>query len=115
MSLADSDRATLVYETHLPTRFYLPAEDVRGEQVPSTRRTACAYKGEATHLSFVVNGEVRDNLAWTYAEPLEGLEKIWGLVAFFDDVLDVYVDGHRRERPRTLLSRTLLDEFGIRV
>ena len=113
--LAESDRATLVYETHLPTRFYLPAEDVVGEQVPSTRRTACAYKGEATYLSFTVRGEVRENLAWTYAEPLEGLEKIWGLVAFFDDVLDVYVDGQLRERPRTLLSTTLLDEFGVRV
>ncbi len=113
--LAESDRATLVYETHLPTRFYLPAEDVVGQQVPSTRRTACAYKGEATYISFTVRGEVRENLAWTYAEPLEGLEKIWGLVAFFDDVLDVYVDGQLRERPRTLLSTTLLDEFGVRV
>jgi uncharacterized protein (DUF427 family) len=113
--LAESDRATLVYETHLPTRFYLPADDVAGKQVPSTRRTSCAYKGEATYTSFVVRGEVLENLAWSYAEPLEGLEKIRGLVAFFDDLLDVYVDGRRRERPRTVLSTTLLDEFGIRV
>jgi uncharacterized protein (DUF427 family) len=113
--LAESDRATLVYETSLPTRFYLPAEDVVGDRVPSARRTSCAYKGEATYLSFAVHGQIREDLAWSYAEPLDGLDKVRGLVAFFDDVLDVFVDGRRRERPQTLLSTTLLEEFGIKV
>jgi uncharacterized protein (DUF427 family) len=111
--LAESSRAVLVYETSLPTRFYLPAEDVVADQVPSARRTACAYKGEASYLSFSVNGRERRDLAWSYPEPLDGLEKIRGLVAFFDDVLDVYVDGRRRERPRTVLSKTMLEEFGV--
>lgn len=107
--LAESDRATLVHETQLPTRFYLPAEDVVGETVPSGLRTACAFKGEATYLSFVVGGRVRKDLAWSYAEPLAGVEKIRGLVGFYD----VFVDGRRRERPRTLLSSALLDEMGV--
>ncbi len=111
--LADSLRPTLVHETQLPTRFYLPAEDVVGETIDSELRTLCAFKGEASHLSFVVGGRVRKDLAWTYAEPLAGVEKIRGLVGFYDDVLDVFVDGRRRERPRTPMSSALLDEVGL--
>ena len=113
--LADSDRPTFVHETHLPTRFYLPAEDVVGETVPSELRTRCAYKGEATYRSFRVDGTVRKDLAWSYAEPLPGVAAIRGLVGFYDDVLDVYVDGKLRERPRTLMSSALLDEMGMQT
>ena len=111
--LAESTRPTLVHETQLPTRFYLPAEDVVGETIHSDLRTRCAYKGEATYLSFVVGGRVRKDLAWTYAEPLAGVGRIQGLVGFYDDVLDVFVDGRRRDRPRTLMSSALLDEVGM--
>ena len=111
--LADSTRPTLVHETQLPTRFYLPADDVVAETVRSELRTVCAYKGEATHLSFVVGGRVHKDLAWSYAEPLAGVDRIRGLVGFYDDVLDVFVDGRRRERPRTLLSASVLEEAGL--
>lgn len=113
--LAESSRPTLVHETQLPTRFYLPAEDVVAETVPSDLRTRCAYKGEAAYLSFVVDGRVRKDLAWSYAAPLAGVDKLRGLVAFYDDILDVFVDGRRRDRPRTLLSATILDEVGIQT
>jgi uncharacterized protein (DUF427 family) len=41
--LADSTRPTLVFETMLPTRYYLPADDVTTQLVPSRTRTWCAY------------------------------------------------------------------------
>jgi uncharacterized protein (DUF427 family) len=107
--LAESDRPTFVFETSLPTRYYLPREDVRVELAPSTRRTSCAYKGEASYYS--VPGHA--DLAWTYPEPLAGMERLAGLIAFLDDHLDVFVDDRPRERPRTAVSAALLDELGV--
>lgn len=101
--LAESTRPTLVCETFLPTRFYVPRSDLLAPASPSARRTSCAYKGRASYLTVGGLGDI----AWTYAEPLDGVTPIAGLVAFYDDVLDVYLDGELRERPATAVSKTL--------
>lgn len=105
--LAESSRPTLVCETFLPTRFYVPREDVVATAEPSDKRTTCAYKGRATYLT--VGGLA--NIAWTYAEPLDGVTPLTGLVAFYDDVLDVYLDGELRTRPADAVSKTLVDDL----
>ena len=105
--LAESSRATLVFETGLPMRFYLPREDVRAELVPGTLRTACAYKGRAVYFS----AAGRADLAWSYPEPLDGAADLAGLIAFFDDTLDVFLDGHRREPPNTAVAEAILRGF----
>lgn len=106
--LAESTRAMLLFETGLPTRFYLPHEDIRAAMTPSERRTSCAYKGEASYWSF---GD-RRNLAWTYQDPLPDAVQIKGRVAFFDELVDVTVDGNRRARPRTRVTRAMVEEVG---
>jgi uncharacterized protein (DUF427 family) len=95
--LARSTRAVLLFETSLPTRFYLPRADVVAEHRPSDRRTTCAYKGHASYWSF----DAGESLAWTYEDPLPEAAPVAGLVAFFDEIVDVTLDGERRERPRT--------------
>jgi uncharacterized protein (DUF427 family) len=107
--LVESSRPTLVFETSLPTRFYLPREDFMAELLPSERRTACAYKGHATYYS--VEG-ARD-LLWCYLEPLKEVRGLAGLVSFFDDALDVYVDGKLRDRPRGAVAEAVRQEFGL--
>jgi uncharacterized protein (DUF427 family) len=111
--LAESERPTLVFETMLPVRFYLPREDMRVELTPTTKRTRCAYKGEASYWSFEANGERVDDLAWTYAEPLPDCAPLAGLVAFFDDLVDVTVDDERRARPTDALAASILEEVGL--
>jgi len=111
--VAESTRPTLVMETSLPVRFYLPREDVRVELRPTATRTACAYKGEASYWSFELDGRRFDDLAWTYAEPLPDQPGLAGLVAFYDDRFDVVLDGETRPRPDTALAAALLDEFGV--
>jgi uncharacterized protein (DUF427 family) len=101
--LAESRRPTLLFETNLPVRFYLPREDLVARPAPSETRTVCAYKGEASHWSFGVPGG--DDLAWSYEDPLVDAAQVRGLVAFYDEQVDVIVDGERRERPRTQWSR----------
>jgi uncharacterized protein (DUF427 family) len=103
--LAQSSRPVLLFETMLPTRYYLPREDVRAELIPSDTRTYCAYKGQASYWSIPVGDDLVADLAWTYQYPLHDALKVGGLVAFFDERVDVLVDGERRERPITPWSK----------
>jgi uncharacterized protein (DUF427 family) len=99
--LADSSRPRLLFETNLPPRYYLPREDVVAKLAPSSKLTRCAYKGEASHWSVEVAGPGGENLAWSYEQPLPDSIEIVGLVAFYNERVDVIVDGERRERPHT--------------
>jgi uncharacterized protein (DUF427 family) len=100
--LAESSRPYLLFETHLPVRFYLPADDVRTDVLaPSDTSSACAYKGEASYWSFGAAGDV----AWTYRHPLREAAEVTDRIAFFNELVDVIVDGERLERPVTPWSR----------
>lgn len=100
--LAESSRPTLLFEPPLPVRYYLPPDDVRMDLLrPSPSRTSCAYKGRASYRSAA--GE--DDIAWTYAEPLREAAEVAGLVAFFNERVDLAVDGVAQERPVTPWSR----------
>jgi uncharacterized protein (DUF427 family) len=85
--LAESDRPTFVFETHLPVRYYLPREDVKVELVPSDTHSTCAYKGVASYWSV---GD-RHDLVWGYEQPFEEARELAGLVAFYDEKVQVTV------------------------
>jgi len=96
--LAESARPHLLFEPPLPVRYYLPQQDVRSDLLrPSEKRTVCAYKGEASYLS--VEGEA--DVAWTYPAPLREAAELTDRVAFFNERLDIVVDGPPLERPVT--------------
>lgn len=111
--VADTTRARLLFETSLPTRFYLPREDVRVELHPSSTRTYCPHKGHASWWSVDVGGRRREDLAWSYERPLPAAVATTGLVAFWDDVVDVFFDGERRRRSDNAIAEAMLDEFGV--
>lgn len=98
--LAESSAPRLLFETHLPVRFYLPPEDVRTDLLrPSRTVTACAYKGEASYWSLPSDGSTTEDIAWSYQRPLPDAVEITGMLCFFDERVDVMVDGELRERP----------------
>jgi uncharacterized protein (DUF427 family) len=100
--LADSARPWLLFEPPLPVRYYLDPADVRMELLtPSATQTTCAYKGHASYWSLP---DVPD-VAWTYPEPLHDATEVAGAVAFFNEHVDLVVDGERLERPVTPWSR----------
>ena len=75
--MADSDRPVLLDETGLPTRYYLPPEDVRTELFrPTTSETTCPFKGQASYWSVVVGDEVHHDLVWSYGTPIPDAEGI---------------------------------------
>jgi uncharacterized protein (DUF427 family) len=107
--LAETTSARLLFETSLPTRFYLPPEDVVAGLSPSARRSYCPYKGQASYWSV----DAAEDIAWSYEDPLPELLAIKGLVAFWDETVDVFLDGSPRSRPGGALADALADEFGV--
>jgi uncharacterized protein (DUF427 family) len=99
--VAESERAVVLFETGLPPRWYLPREDVRAELEPSDHRTTCAYKGHASHFS--VAGE--EAIAWSYPEPEREVAPIKDRIAFYDERVELEVDGEPWEPPATQWSR----------
>jgi uncharacterized protein (DUF427 family) len=100
--LAESDRPMLLFETSLPTRYYLPAEDVRVPLRDSELTTICSYKGQASYKSVELpDGAVLADLVWYYPDPLNDAEPVRDLLAFYDEKVDVVVDGVRHGRPHT--------------
>ncbi|WP_425472929.1 DUF427 domain-containing protein [Vallicoccus soli] len=99
--LARSDRPLVVLETMLPPRSYLPREDVTARLVPSAKRTRCPYKGLASSWSLLLGDRLEEDVAWSYEDPVPEAPALRGRVAFYDERVDVVVDGVRRERPLT--------------
>ncbi len=100
--LASSTVPYLLFESMLPVRYYVPPEDVvAGLLQPSSTRTFCAYKGQASYWSL----EGEEDIAWTYREPLREAAEVTDRIAFFNERVDLVVDGKRHERPITPWSR----------
>lgn len=101
-TVADSSRPVAVFETTLPTRWYLPPEDVRQELlVASDTVSRCPYKGTASYFSVRAGDALHNDVAWTYPEPVPECPRIAGLIAFFNEKVDLVIDGVPQERPRT--------------
>ena len=106
VTVADSQSPTLLFETGLPTRYYLPLTDVRTELLRSSRSsTSCPYKGTASYWSLDVHGERFEDVVWTYPSPLPESIRITGLACFYDERVDIRVDGVLQERPSSPFSR----------
>jgi len=104
--LAASASPVMVYETGLPTRYYLDQRNVRFEHlVPSKTRTECPYKGRVSgYWSASINGRIHPDLAWMYSFPTRQLLPIAGLVAFLNERVDIFIDGQAQARPKTHMS-----------
>jgi uncharacterized protein (DUF427 family) len=104
--LADSHRAKILFETALPPRYYLPQEDVRMELLEtSSKQTRCAYKGSASYWHVRAGNTLHDDLVWTYREPQHDAEPVKGMLAFFNERVDLEIEGETAERPVTQWSR----------
>jgi uncharacterized protein (DUF427 family) len=98
--VATSNRPWLLFETGLPVRYYLPKLDVRMDLLePTDSQTRCPYKGEASYWSIRAGGTVHKDLAWSYPRPLPESTRVAGLVAFYNEKVDIEVDGVLQERP----------------
>jgi uncharacterized protein (DUF427 family) len=100
--VAESERTHALFESWLPTRWYFPPEDLRSEVlVPSEMTSDCPYKGHATYWSVQTSSALHPDLAWRYADPVVECPRIEGLTSFFNERIDLILDGELQERPLT--------------
>ncbi|MDG2112068.1 MAG: DUF427 domain-containing protein, partial [Actinomycetota bacterium] len=103
--VAESVRGRVLYETGLPPRYYLPKGDVRMDLLtPTDTETACPYKGWAEYWDVTVGGVTHHDLAWGYRTPLPESRDVAGLVCFYNEKVDLTIDGHSLDRPSTKFS-----------
>ncbi len=101
-TVAETRRPHLLFETYLPTRYYLPQEDVRMDLLePTQLKTQCPYKGVAKYWSVKTGDYVAKNIVWSYVEPIPECYKIKNLLCFFNEKVDLYVDGILQKQPQT--------------
>ncbi len=101
--LAEAKDCVMVFETGLPTRYYLDPTNVRFTYLaPSPTRTQCPYKGKTDgYWSAAVEGTSVPDVAWTYSFTTPAMATIAGLVAFLNERVDIFIDGEIQARPVT--------------
>jgi uncharacterized protein (DUF427 family) len=104
--LAEAQCCVMVFETGLPTRYYIDPTNVRfAFLVASSTRTQCPYKGKTGgYWSAQTNGTSTPDVAWTYSFPTAAMTPIAGLVAFLNEKVDVFIDSQLQPRPVTHFS-----------
>jgi uncharacterized protein (DUF427 family) len=105
VTVADSNQPRILFETGLPPRYYVPLTDVRMDLLrPSDTQTHCPYKGTASYWSVDTGQAVHTDVVWIYRTPLPESQKIAGLACFYNEKVDIVLDGERQERPQTHFS-----------
>ncbi len=105
ITVAQTTRARFLFETGLPTRYYIPRDDVICELLPSDLQTRCPYKGTARYHHVRVGAKVFENIIWYYPEPVHESERIGGYLCFFNEKVDaIIVNSVTEEKPVTKWS-----------
>ena len=101
MVVAETRRPVLLFETGLPTRYYIPKQDVRMDLLqPTASVTRCPYKGVARYWSGPIGDSMIEDVVWSYPAPIPECPKIENLLSFYNERVDLYVDGVLQERVR---------------
>jgi len=106
-TVAETANAHFLFETGLPTRYYIPADDVHMDLLePSDSHTSCPYKGTASYYSARIGDQLYEDVVWVYPDPIPECPKIKGLLCFYNEVVDdIFVDGEAIPKVRTKWSR----------
>ena len=105
VTLGETRRPILLFETGLPTRYYIPKVEARMDLLePTESVTLCPYKGVARYWSARVGDKLVKDIVWSYPAPIPECPKIEDLLSFYNERVDIYVDGELQPRPRTQWS-----------
>jgi uncharacterized protein (DUF427 family) len=101
--VADTRRPYLLFETGLPTRYYIPKVDTRLDLLEDSSTTSrCPYKGVASYYSVRIGNELVEDVAWYYPLPIPECPKIENMICFFNERVEAtVVDGAVQPRPTT--------------
>jgi uncharacterized protein (DUF427 family) len=89
--IADSPDALILREADYPPRVYFPRQDVDMTFFSLTeKQTHCPYKGDASYYTLFVDGQLLENVVWSYEAPFPAMAAIEGRLSFYPDRIDVY-------------------------
>jgi uncharacterized protein (DUF427 family) len=112
--LAESDHAIRLDETGLPARYYIPREDVRTELLqPTTRKTTCPFKGQASYWSAQVGDKLYKDLVWSYETPIPSAQQIAGLMCFYNERVELTISDRHRQDPKASGQSTIAAAVGV--
>jgi uncharacterized protein (DUF427 family) len=101
--VAESNQARVLQEGSLPPRYYLPPEHVRTELLAATdTSTTCPFNGRASYWSLELEGRRHGDIVWCYETPIPEMTDIAGMMCFFNERVELYVDDERQERPTSV-------------
>ncbi|MFB7721136.1 DUF427 domain-containing protein [Nocardia sp. NPDC056100] len=104
-TVAESRNPRILFETGLPARYYLPLTDIRLDLLEdSDTTTLCPYKGNAEYWSVQLGEDIYRDIVWIYRTPTAESQKIAGFASFYNEKVDIWVDGVREERPDSPFS-----------
>jgi len=99
VTVAESSNSMFLFETGARPRYYLPKTSVKQQYLtPSTTTTKCPYKGLAQYYNVTVGGEEYKDIIWWYEYPTMESAGIQGLLCFYNEKVDTYVDGVLEEK-----------------
>ncbi|EEB91050.1 hypothetical protein MPER_10661, partial [Moniliophthora perniciosa FA553] len=104
VEVANTHKPRFLYETGLPVRTYIPKTDCKVSLfAPSDLTTQCPYKGTANYYNIFTspNESPASNVVWWYRNPNLECAAVQVFVAFYDEKVDVWIDGEKQERPQT--------------
>ena len=88
-TVAESTNALTLREARYAPVQYIPKADVRMELLtPTTHKTHCPYKGDASYYSIKVGDRTAENAVWCYEQPFDAVSEIAGHLAFYPDRVD---------------------------
>ena len=107
ITIADSSATVGMLETGLPVRHYFPRADVRMDLLDATTtETVCPFKGQASYWTVRAGEAEHRDVAWSYERPVEKAERLTDRICFYDERVDIAIDGEAQERPETPWSRS---------
>lgn len=103
VKLAETRRATMLIESYpfLPIRYYMPPDDVEARLRDSDETSACPYKGFASYFDVQAGDGWKEGLAWQYKAPFREVDPIRGQICFYNEKVDMEIDGMVVPRPKT--------------
>jgi uncharacterized protein (DUF427 family) len=105
ITVADTTRARILFETGLPARYYIPRDDVIGELLPSQFQSDCPYKGRASYHHVQVGAKTFESIVWFYSDPVHESERIRDYLCFYNEKVDtVFINGVAEDKPKTKWS-----------
>lgn len=89
--IADTAAAVTLTEGGSAPVQYFPRKDVEtGFMSQTDKQYTCPHKGACTFYSMMINGDLQENVAWSYETPYPAAGPIAGMIAFYPNRMQVY-------------------------